>query len=160
MELFPLEKFPEMKDYLSWAISLFFAAWAIYLKGHSNRVRVTDQHAAEIAMMRKEIIDLRLSQARQESPLIKQVQDLLSNALHHPDPSHQRQDLLLERLDQTILTSKEALELIDLLDDQIKNPETSKVEIEEAKALKAIMPLVIRGAAVTKNNEDLNSRKS
>jgi len=75
---------------------------------------------------------------------MKQVQDLLSAGLHHPEASHARQDDLLEKLDQTTLTPGEMPELVALLDGQIANPSTSATEVEAAKALKAIMPLVVK----------------
>jgi len=138
-------------DVLPWVVTvvaavstLFSSAWAVYLKGHSNRVDVTDQHAAELASMREKIRQLELAQARMESPLMKQVQDLLSAGLHHPDPLLKRQDALLERLDRTILTPAEAPELVALLDAQIASPATTPAEAEAARALKAIMPLVVR----------------
>lgn len=133
-----------------WIMACLALAWGVYLKGHSNRVRVTDQHDVELRMMREEILQLKLAQARTESPLMKQVQDLLSAAMHHPDPSHQRQDALLEKLDQTTLTVHELPELVALLDTQIANPTTPKNELEAAQALKAIMPLVVKETAIEK----------
>ena len=138
-------------ELLPWLSTAFMAGWAIYLKGHSNRVRVTDQHATEIASMKQQIDDLRLAQARTESPMLKQVQDLLSAGLHHPDPSHVRQDRLLEKLDQTTLTPAEVPELKAILTAQIANPKTPPNEAEAAKALIAIMPLVVKETAAVAN---------
>lgn len=137
-----------MKDfvgtYTGWIFALIAAAWAIYMKGHSNRVHVTDQHEAELSTMREKIRQLELAQARTESPLMKQVQDLLTAGLHHPDPAHSRQDYLLERLDQMMLTEIELPELNAMLDQRIGDHTTPTTEIEVAKALKAIMPLVVK----------------
>jgi len=131
-----------------WIFSCLTLSWAIYLKGHSNRVRVTDEHAKEIKGLKESIRLLELDMARQQSPLMKQVQDLLSAGLHHPDPMHQRQDFLLEKLDKTTLKPEEVPELTDLLDKQIANPTTSIDEVEAAKALIAIMPLVVKEKAL------------
>lgn len=128
-------------------LSMLSLAWAIYLKGHSNRVHVTDRHDDLIATQNERIRQLELDMARQQSPLMKQVQDLLSAGLHHPDPSHARQDILLEKLDKTTLTAKELPELDAMLDAQIHNPKTPTDEIEAAKALRAIMPLVVKEQA-------------
>jgi hypothetical protein len=142
-----------LTPYLPWLSALFFAAWAIYLKGHSNRVHVTDKHEDKLAKQDEKIRQLELDMARQQSPLMKQVQDLLSAGLHHPDPSHSRQDLLLEKLDKATLTSSELPELVTMLDAQIVNPKTPSNEIEAAKALKAIMPLVVKEQAVVEKVE-------
>ncbi len=136
-----------MAAFAPWLSAIFFAGWAIYLKGHSNRVHVTDNHERLIAAQNERIRQLELDMARQQSPLMKQVQDLLTAGLHHPDPSHVRQDMLLEKLDKTTLTSKELPELVAMLDAQIVNPKTPTGEIEAAKALKAIMPLVVKEQA-------------
>ncbi len=136
---------------VSWVGMVFFAGWAIYLKGHANRVHKTDEHDGELREMRDKIRLLELDMARQQSPLMKQVQDLLSAGLHHPDPSHSRQDFLLEQLDKTTLTLEQKPELVAFLDKQIANPATPLNELEAAKALKAIMPLVVKErAAVVK----------
>lgn len=135
-------------EIIPWIASFLALAWAIYLKGHSNRVHVTDKHEELIADQNERIRQLELDMARQQSPLMKQVQDLLSAGLHHPDPSHARQDYLLEKLDKTTLTAAELPELAALLDAQITNPATPTAEIEAAKALRAIMPLVVKETAV------------
>ncbi|HEV3345422.1 MAG TPA: hypothetical protein VG125_33900 [Pirellulales bacterium] len=126
-------------------------SWAIYLKGHSNRVHVTDRLAEDYRTDRKHfeerIRQLELDAARSQSPLMKQVQDLLSAGLHHPDPKHSRQDYLLEKLDKTELTSQEIPELFALLDAQIADPDTATDERQAAKALRAIMPLVVKEKA-------------
>ena len=132
---------------VSWVGMVVFAGWAIYLKGHANRVHKTDEHDGELREMRNKIRLLELDMARQQSPLMKQVQDLLSAGLHHPDPTHHRQDALLEKLDKTTLTPQELPELVAFLDAQIINPKTPTAEIEAAKALKAIMPLVVKEAS-------------
>jgi hypothetical protein len=133
---------------LPWVLGLLSLGWAIYLKGHSNRVRVTDLHDKKLAEQDEKIRQLELEMARQSSPLMKQVQDLLSAGLHHPDPSHSRQDFLLEKLDKTTLTAAELPELVTLLDKQIQDPKTPSDEIEAAKALKALMPLVVKEQSV------------
>lgn len=132
---------------LPWITAAFAIGWAIYLKGHANRVHKTDDHDKKIATQDERIRQLELDMARQQSPLMKQVQDLLSAGLHHPDPTHVRQDMLLEKLDKTTLTATELPELMDILDVQIRNPKTPSNEIEAAKALKAIMPLVVKEQA-------------
>lgn len=139
---------PTFIQIVPWVFAVIAAGWAIYLKGHSNRVHVTDRHDDLITQQNARIRDLELDMARQQSPLMKQVQDLLSAGLHHPEPSHMRQDLLLEKLDKTTLTPKELPELVAFLDAQIVNPKTPTNEIEAAKALKAIMPLVVKEQSV------------
>lgn len=131
----------------AFALGLAGFAWGVYLKGHSNRVRVTDRHDDDIREMQAKIRDLELKEAANSSPLMKQVQDLLSAGLHHPDPEHSRSDALLEKLDNTTLTTAEIPELTALLDDRIRNPRTPAPEAEAARALKAIMPLVVKEAA-------------
>jgi hypothetical protein len=136
---------------ISLAVAFASLVWAIYLKGSSNRVHVTDKHDDEIAGIKALIQGLQLAQARNESPLLKQVQDLLTAGLHHPDPSHARQDYLLEKLDKTTLTSLELPELEAFLNKQIASINTPKVEVEAARALKAIMPLVVKETAITES---------
>lgn len=133
---------------IPWVFAVVSLGWAIYLKGHSNRVHVTDTHDRKIEEQNERIRQLELDMARQQSPLMKQVQDLLSAGLHHPDPSHSRQDALLEKLDKTTLTASELPELVSMLEAQIVNPKTPSNEIEAAKALKAIMPLVVKEQSV------------
>ncbi len=133
-----------------WVIAVVMLGWAIYLKGHSNRVRVTDRHDHLIAVQNERLRQLELEMARQQSPLMKQVQDLLSAGLHHPDPQHARQDYLLERLDQALLTIVELPELEAILNERIANPASPPGEVEAALALKAIMPIVVKErAAIT-----------
>jgi hypothetical protein len=143
----------ELAPFIPWLVAVFSMGWAIYLKGHSNRVHVTDKHEQKIDEQNQRIRQLELDMARQTSPLMKQVQDLLSAGLHHPDPSHSRQDALLEKLDKTTLTPVELPELVALLDVQIANPKTPTNEIEAAKALKALMPLVVHEAAAIEKVE-------
>ena len=143
-----------------WIVALVSLLWAIYLKGHSNRVHVTDKHDELIEKMREEIQQLKLGQARNESPLMKQVQDLLTAGLHHPDPIHARQDYLLEKLDKTTLTPGELPELAALLDKQITDPLTPANEVEAAKALKAIMPLVVKEQAAVERVEVRKAQKA
>lgn len=137
-----------------WTFGTVSLGWAIYLKGHSNRVHVTDKHDSLIAIQDERIRQLELDMARQQSPLMKQVQDLLSTALHHPDPAHSRQDALLEKLDKGELTRSELPELVEKLDYQIANPLTPLGEIEAAKALKAIMPLVVKEKAIVDSKKE------
>jgi hypothetical protein len=134
-------------QWMPWLLAVLALMWGVYLKGHNNRVRVTDRHAEEIEAMKREIVELKLAQARTESPLMKQVQDLLSTGLHHPDPAHSRQDALLEKLDRIELTAEERPELIKLLTRQIANPHTPPNEVMAAKALVALMPLVVKEQA-------------
>ncbi len=140
--------------WIPWLLMGLSLAWAVYLKGHSNRVHKTDAHDQQIQRQEERIRQLELQVARQDSPLMKRVQDLLSEGLHHPDPTHIRQDQLLERLDKTILTAEELPELRALLTEQIVNPHTSAAEAEAAKALLAIMPLVVKEHAATKMVEE------
>lgn len=145
---------------IPWIVAFLTLAWAIYLKGHSNRVHVTDKHEELISGQNERIRQLELDMARQQSPLMKQVQDLLSAGLHHPDPSHARLDYLLEKLDKTTLTAAELPELAAMLDTQIHNPTTPTADIEAAKALKAIMPLVVKETAAVeqvKRSEEKSS---
>jgi len=144
--------------YVPWILSALALAWAIYLKGHSNRVRVTDHHDALLKKQDERIRELELDMARQQSPLMKQVQDLLTAGLHHPDPKHSRQDRLLEKLDNVALTPDEVPELIAVLDAQIADPSTPPIEAEAASALKALMPLVVKEREVTKMVEDRMGR--
>lgn len=137
-----------VNQWLLLAVAVGSLAWAIYLKGHSNRVRVTDQHAGEIKEMKEKISDLQVLVAQQGSPLMLQVQTLLTKALHHPDPAHSRSDALLEKLDKKILTNGERIELLELLDARINNPQTPEDEVEGAVALKALMPLVVKEKAI------------
>jgi hypothetical protein len=138
---------------MPWVATFLALAWGIYLKGHSNRVRVTDRHDNLIAEQNARIRSLELDMARQQSPLMKQVQDLLSAGLHHPDPRHARKDRLLEKLDKTTLSAADLPELVAILDEQIANPKTPSNEIEAAKALKAIMPLVVKEQALVDKTE-------
>ncbi len=137
--------------WLPWIFAGLSLAWAVYLKGHSNRVHKTDAHDQKIERQDERIRQLELQVARQESPAMKRVQDLLSEALHHPDPTHSRQDFLLEKLDKTILTPLELPELRQILTDRMADPTTPTAEIEYARTLLAIMPLVVtERAAVAK----------
>jgi hypothetical protein len=123
-------------EIIPWVIAALSLAWAIYANTHSRyEKRIADQD--------EKIRQLELDMARQQSPLMKQVQDLLSAGLHHPDPDHVRQDHLLEKLDKNILEPDEVPELDALLDKQIHDAKTPAKEVKAAKALKAIMPIVV-----------------
>jgi malonyl CoA-acyl carrier protein transacylase len=142
--------------FVPWFIAVASLLWSVYLAGHSDRLRSAEAQAKKIDEQNEKIRQLELEMARQQSPLMKQVQDLLTAGLHHPDPSHRHMDQLLEKLDKTILAPHELPELVAMLENQIADPRTPTKEIEAAKALVAIMPLVVTEAALVTRVEQAN----
>src|ERR1700676_5248344 len=102
--------------YAPWLIALASLLWSVYMAGHGDRLRLSERQAEKLEAQNEKIRQLELEMARQQSPLMEHVQDLLTAGLHHPDPSHGHMDQLLEKLDKTTLTPHELPELIALLE--------------------------------------------
>lgn len=123
---------------------LWSVVWAVHTSAKSTRAAQVAANAELIADLQRQLTEVRLEMARSQNPIMKQVQDLLSANQHHPHPDYARQDFLLEQLDDSKLTNEQTTELVGILHTSITAEGTPDGEKETARALIAIMPLVVK----------------
>ena len=82
-------------------------------------------------------------QGTKVSPLWAQVQARLTEDLHHDDPKYHAADKLIDKLVALTITLKERRELKNLLAERVVDPHVSEMESKKAKALIAVMDIVL-----------------
>jgi hypothetical protein len=80
------------------------------------------------------------------SPLWARVQAELSSDLHHDDPKYKEADCLIEELAALTITPKGRRRLKELLAQRVVDPDVPELERKKAKALIAVMDLVLMEA--------------
>lgn len=103
--------------------------------GISNRVRQLE-------------LDVAIS-ATKMTPLWARVQAELTSDLHHEDPKFKEADSLIEQLGALTITSTGRRRLKELLAQRVVDPTVSDLESKKAKALIAVMDLVLIEAETT-----------
>ena len=100
-------------------------------------------------------LDVAVSQT-QLTPLWAQVQAKLTEDLHHDDARFHEADRLIEKLTALTITGGERHRLKELMAERVADPATPNYEAKKAKALIAVMDLVL---IETKESEDAEVAK-
>ena len=83
------------------------------------------------------------TQGTKISPIWAQVQAKLTDDLHHDDPKFKEPDALIDKLVNLTITTAERKRLKVLLGARVVDPDVTEMESKKAKALIAVMDLVL-----------------
>ena len=92
------------------------------------------------------IHDLQVDMERsktQLSPVWKVVEASLMDAIHHDDPKFARPDALIDKFKNLTITTPEGAELKHYIERRVVDPTVPELERKQAKALLAIMDIVV-----------------